>query len=222
MAKEATLLFFPALGTNGRIFDRQRQLPYEVVTPSWIDPGPDESLVAYARRLADGIDWPQRPIVTGLSFGGMIAAEIAKYIRPAALIVIASRTVWRSRSAPLYVTNALIQARPDGAVNSIDDLPRRLREVYGDFSPAEQMLFADMLAKESPDRLRRFAHMVGDWPGIKGLSCPILRIHGAADRVIPLEMGNADVVIEGGGHMVNWTHAEEVNNAIMQFVESLP
>jgi hypothetical protein len=30
------------------------------------------------------------------------------------------------------------------------------------------------------------------------------------------------VLIEGGGHMVNWTHAEEVNNAITQFVESLP
>ena len=43
----------------------------------------------------------------------------------------------------------------------------------------------------------------------------------ADDPVIPARKVEPDVVIPGAGHLVNWTHAERVNEEIARFVESV-
>ena len=60
------------------------------------------------------------------------------------------------------------------------------------------------------------------------IDVPMLVIHGDADRVLPFEKTGKRlpglikdvelVVIEGGPHAISWTHAEQVNNALLQFV----
>lgn len=57
---------------------------------------------------------------------------------------------------------------------------------------------------------------------------PVLIIHGDADRILPIEAtaarlpallpGSEYVVIQGGPHAVPWTHAEEVNSALLNFL----
>ena len=59
---------------------------------------------------------------------------------------------------------------------------------------------------------------------------PILVVHGDADRVLPLDKtgkrlsGLIDdvqlVVIEGGPHAIPWTHADQVNTALLDFLRS--
>src|SRR6201991_2047000 len=59
---------------------------------------------------------------------------------------------------------------------------------------------------------------------------PILVVHGDADRVLPLDKTGerlpgviADsklVVIEGGPHAIPWTHADQVNTALLDFLRS--
>jgi non-heme chloroperoxidase len=60
------------------------------------------------------------------------------------------------------------------------------------------------------------------------IDVPTLVIQGDADRIVPFASSgqrtaklvkNAElVVIQGGPHNVAWTHAEEVNNALLQFL----
>jgi non-heme chloroperoxidase len=62
------------------------------------------------------------------------------------------------------------------------------------------------------------------------LDVPILVIHGDADQVLPLDKtamrlpGLIDevqlVVIEGGPHAIPWTHADQVNRALLDFLGS--
>ena len=57
---------------------------------------------------------------------------------------------------------------------------------------------------------------------------PTLVVHGDADRIVPLAAsgqrtadaikGSRLVVIPGGPHGVNWTHAEDVNRALLEFL----
>ncbi len=57
---------------------------------------------------------------------------------------------------------------------------------------------------------------------------PTLVIHGDDDRIVPLAAsgkrtaglikGARLVVIEGGPHCITWTHAEEVNAALLGFL----
>ena len=56
----------------------------------------------------------------------------------------------------------------------------------------------------------------------------MLVIQGNADRILPFEKTGkrlpgliADIkltVIEGGPHAISWTHAEEVNDALLEFI----
>jgi non-heme chloroperoxidase len=63
---------------------------------------------------------------------------------------------------------------------------------------------------------------------LAAISVPVLVIHGDQDRVLPYEatgsrlpalLSNArSVVIAGGPHAIIWTHADEVNRALLDFI----
>jgi non-heme chloroperoxidase len=60
------------------------------------------------------------------------------------------------------------------------------------------------------------------------IDVPVLVVHGTADRILPFEAtaarlpGLVDdlrlVKVEGGPHNIGWTHPEEVNEALLEFV----
>jgi len=60
------------------------------------------------------------------------------------------------------------------------------------------------------------------------IDVPTLVIHGDSDRIVPISAaghrtaqlvkGAELVVIKDGPHNVAWTHAEEVNHALVQFL----
>jgi non-heme chloroperoxidase len=63
------------------------------------------------------------------------------------------------------------------------------------------------------------------------ISLPVLVIHGDQDRVLPYEatsgrlpalLKNArSTIIAGGPHAIIWTHADEVNEALLDFIGHL-
>lgn len=60
------------------------------------------------------------------------------------------------------------------------------------------------------------------------INIPTLVVHGDADRILPIDAtgkrmnelikGSRFVVIEGGPHGLNWTHAEQVNRELLNFL----
>jgi pimeloyl-ACP methyl ester carboxylesterase len=67
-------------------------------------------------------------------------------------------------------------------------------------------------------------------PDLAGLALPVLVIHGDADRILPLAAtgfrtaesvkGAKLVVVKGGPHGITWTHADEVNASLLDFLET--
>jgi non-heme chloroperoxidase len=59
---------------------------------------------------------------------------------------------------------------------------------------------------------------------------PMLVIHGDADQILPLDKTGKRlpdlikdmhlVVIEGGPHAIAWTHADQVNAALLDFLRT--
>ena len=64
---------------------------------------------------------------------------------------------------------------------------------------------------------------------VSRINVPTLIIHGDADRILPIAStaiplsksikGSRLVVVKGGPHGIIWTHAEEVNSALLEFLE---
>src|SRR6202040_58614 len=62
------------------------------------------------------------------------------------------------------------------------------------------------------------------------IDVPILVIHGDADRVLPLDKTAQRlpdlikdmqlIVFEGGPHAIPWTHADQVNTALLDFIRT--
>jgi non-heme chloroperoxidase len=60
------------------------------------------------------------------------------------------------------------------------------------------------------------------------IDVPTLVMHGDADRILPLESSGARtgklikdarfVLVKGGPHAINWTHADEVNRELLSFL----
>ncbi|SER45311.1 alpha/beta hydrolase [Pedobacter rhizosphaerae] len=79
------------LGADRRIFGKLKFPENTVINHiDWIPPQPKEKLANYAQRLSEIID-PSKPFaIIGVSFGGMIAVEIAKVLSPVVTIIISS------------------------------------------------------------------------------------------------------------------------------------
>jgi non-heme chloroperoxidase len=62
------------------------------------------------------------------------------------------------------------------------------------------------------------------------IDVPVLALHGDADQVLPLDKTGSRlpgliedvrlVVVEGGPHAIPWTHADQVNTALLDFLRS--
>ncbi len=83
--------FISGLAADKRVF-KHIVLPqgFETVYLEWILPEKEETLPHYALRLAAFINTREPFIIIGLSFGGMLAIEIARQYKPVATILISS------------------------------------------------------------------------------------------------------------------------------------
>ena len=64
---------------------------------------------------------------------------------------------------------------------------------------------------------------------VKAINVPTLVIHGDADKIVPLENSGSRLpalipgaqlhVVDGGPHGLTWTHATEVNKALLSFLK---
>ena len=76
---------------------------------------------------------------------------------------------------------------------------------------------------------------IGTWTtdfrdDLPGIDVPVLVIHGDADQVLPLDKTASRLpalikdiqltIVEGGPHAIPWTHADQVNTALLDFIRS--
>ena len=87
---DVPIILLPGLNGDARVFGPQVAAFPSLTVARWIAPAQSESLAAYAERMALALD-PGRPcLVGGVSFGGIVAMEMARHLRARACIVIAS------------------------------------------------------------------------------------------------------------------------------------
>ncbi len=83
------IFLISGLGADKRVFDFLDLSRYKTNHIEWIDPHSGESIELYAKRLAVQIG-KEKPILIGVSFGGMIAIEIGKQMETEQIIIISS------------------------------------------------------------------------------------------------------------------------------------
>lgn len=210
------IYFLSGLGADERIFQWLRYDGYRPVHIHWVSPVRGEAIESYAARLAEQIERDRTtdsPTIVGLSFGGMIAVEIAKQIATEKVILLSS--VKKRSEIPLYYR--LFRLFP---IHRIFPFKSILWAVYWLaywlFSPEgtdEKKLLKNILKDTDPGFLKWALHQVVVW---KNQEIPenVVQIHGKRDRIFPFRFVSPNYAIENCGHLMVMNRAEEISNLL--------
>jgi pimeloyl-ACP methyl ester carboxylesterase len=203
------LILLPGLGADHRLLEPQRAAFPQLVIPPWIPPRKNESLPQYAARMAE-IVAPSRDaplILGGVSFGGMLAYEMARHLKPDAVVLIAScRT--RKSLRPIYAPGRWLPVTAWSLAKLFSGPVIRFRHRR---SAAKRELLTAMFKESDSAFMRWTLRAILSWQSTPPADVPIYQIHGRRDRVIPASKVDADAWIPNGGHLINVTHADQVN-----------
>lgn len=201
------LVMLPGLAADATVLSPQKLAFPSLTIPDWLRPSPDESLHGYCKRFAERLRPFSPTIIGGASAGGIFALELARHLRPAAVILIGSVR------EPAELPRRIRYLRPLRHGTAL--IP--IRSVQWSAGPATRSKrphlagVARQLHQADPIVLKWSFNQVLQWRSSPELSCPVYKIHGEKDHVFPLACTQPDAVVEGGGHLISLTHGREVN-----------
>ena len=220
MARQVQLVLLTALGADERLFAPQREAFPEMVVPAWIPPQNREGLADYAARLAETIH-PVRPFVLGgVSLGGMVAYELARLLVPDAVVLIASCRRGRRVRPFLRYAGRLAAAIPHPVWAGAKALAPLAIGFLAGATMEQRKLLVRMFRAADPRFMRWAVGAIVRWEPPPLNAPPVLQVHGARDLLIPLAEEKPDLLIPEGGHLVNLTHAQQVNGFLARVIEA--
>lgn len=207
------IYLLPGLNASFPIFSRLEPLLPGSQILHYSAPKLNETLRTYSERLAR--DLPRNCFLVGVSFGDVLAQEIARILQPKGCIIISS-------------------------ISSPSHLPPwfRVGRLFGKRSLSLLLTSAGRVAGIAPNRIstratvrtREFSGLRGAWQrwAITELldwkpyspAFPLLHIHGDADRTFPIRYTRPDVCIRGGAHSLAISHPQQTATAIREFVQA--
>lgn len=206
------LYFLSGLGADERIFSRLVFPGYEVVYLPWIVPKKGETLPSYAQRMAKQIPEHQSFLLAGISFGGMLATEIAKTRKPEKLFLFS--TAKTKREIPLWY-------RIGGKMGLHRLIPKSLLRQSNSFTyylfdvsdPEDKLLLKTIMQESDTHFIRWAMSAIVHWKN-EELPINFLHIHGTTDRILPFRKIKNAIAVENAGHFMTHTHAAELNELI--------
>jgi pimeloyl-ACP methyl ester carboxylesterase len=201
----------PGLGADERVF-RRLQLAGTVHILQWLAPqSPTEPLRHYAARLAEAVPLAKPCWLVGVSFGGLLAQEIAR-LRPLARVVLISSLGQPTDLPPLLrlaAATGLHRLVPFGLVSR---LPRLAQWLFGARGGTEYRLLRQILRDTDPAFARWATAQLLAWcgPGLPGA----VRLHGTRDRLLPAGAARIEYSVPGAGHFLIVSHAARVSQIL--------
>jgi len=209
------IYFLSGLGADESVFIGLDLPGVERIYLDWIAPLPAETIEAYALRMAKRITDPN-PIIIGLSFGGMMAMEIAKHIRVQQLILISSAKTC-NELPPYFRVCRYLPLHKVLPLQSVAKSDRLMGFFFGVRSHAQKERLKKIIRNTTSGFNQWAIHALVNWKN-EIINTPVYHIHGNADKLLPISFVRADVVIEGGNHFMIMQKAKEISEHIQQLL----
>lgn len=198
---------FSGLGADYRVFQNIELNDFNLNHILWIPPLNNESIAAYAKRLLSQIKTPN-PVLIGLSFGGIIAVEVAKLIETNKVILISS--IKSKYEIPPYFRLAgkfkLHRLLPAKFLKTVNFLSYWF---FGIETKMDKQLLKQILFDTNPQFLKWAINEIVMWKNEIILN-NIYHIHGDDDHILPSFYIKPDVLIPKGGHFMILNKAEQI------------
>lgn len=204
----------PGLGADERVF-RRLHLAGTVRVLVWLPPhSATEPLAHYTARLAEAIPPGERCWLVGVSFGGILAQEVAR-LRPLARVALISSLV-----SPVELPLTLQLARATRLYRLFPPqllklMPRVAQWFFGARNGAEYRLLHQIIQDTDPVFAQWAIRQLLQWPGVAAAQ-PAIRLHGSRDRLLPARGVAVEHRLARGGHFMIVSHAAEISRILNQ------
>ena len=205
------LYIFSGLGADKRVFQNMDFSEFNANFVEWISPTENENIESYAQKLTEQIKH-ENPILIGLSFGGIIATEIAKIIETEKVVLIASAK--NEYEIPNYFRIA-------GKLKLHKLLPTKLMKMPNIFSfwffgvenNIDKKILREIL-KDTDEKFLKWAiDKIVTWKN-RIEHNNLVHIHGTSDRILPISFVKWNTKVENGGHIMTLNKAEELTKIL--------
>jgi esterase/lipase len=212
--KKIPIYFMPGLAAGPEIF-KNLELNTEKFTfhyLKWIKPiAVAERIDNYAFRLSKEIK-EENPVLIGVSFGGIMVQELAKFVNPKKVIIISSV------KSPTELPGRFKFARftkiyklfPIKVIENFEDYTKYF---LGKSLQKKAALYKKYLYVRSKESLKWSIYNIIKWEQIKPIE-NIIHIHGSADMVFPIKNIKNAIEIKNGTHVMILTKAKEISKII--------
>lgn len=178
----------------------------------WIKPlHVEEKIDNYALRLSAKIT-EENPVLVGVSFGGIMVQELAKFLNPRKVIIISSvkspdELPQRFRFAKFTKIYKLF---PIKVIENFEDYTKYF---LGKTLKKKADLYKKYLYVRSKESLKWSIYNIIKWEQIKPIE-NIIHIHGSADTVFPIKNIKNAIEIKEGTHIMILTKAKKISKII--------
>ena len=182
----------------------------EIVPVRLPPPQTRESMTSYALRVAAGLGLRPEDWLGGVSFGSLVAGEIARRRPVRGLILIGGALSAASFVRSIRWFGLIARVVPVTRIKTLLATPAALRFVFGSLPVSRMRLLRDMMIATPAALLREGMRLATDYRPAIPVLCPAHAIHGACDRLMrPPPVTNCRVV-PNAGHRLAVTHQNEV------------
>lgn len=211
--------FISGLAADKRVF-KYIELPegYEVVHLDWITPQKEDTLPTYALRMADKIDRNEPFALVGLSFGGMIATEIAKHYPAVCTILISSVPV--SKQLPVYFRMAGKIGLHKLVPVSLLKTSAATKRFFTREKNTDKKLLWQIINESDASLIRWSINAILNWQN-EIIPNPVWHIHGTRDEILPVKFTQPTHTIPKAGHMMVMTNPAVVNGFLATALTSV-
>lgn len=204
------------LGADERVFFKTNFGNNNVTHIKWLIPYKKETIQDYALRLSAVIT-TEKPVLIGLSLGGMIAAEIAKHIAVEKIILISSAKTkaelpWLYKTVGKIGFHKLIPAYFFKTANVFTNW------AFSNRTKEDKNMLASIMKDTDLVFLKWSINAIANWQN-ETIHPNTAHIHGTADRILPYRNIKNCITIKAGPHLMVVSKAEEVNAALIKLLD---
>ncbi|PBQ32160.1 hypothetical protein CNR22_10370 [Sphingobacteriaceae bacterium] len=208
----------PGLGTTKELFKNISVPNFQVKVMEWPEPKTGWNLKDYAREFVEQIDTTSPVNLMGVSFGGMLCAEIADMIPVNKIVLISSCKNRTELPANIRILKTLPVQKlvTDSLYRS---LASKLNWIVGfekDYLPE----FLRMLEQMPKNYFKYCVDMIIHWDK-KSNTQKIYHIHGNADNLLSHTSIKEYQLIEHGNHAMIVYKAQEINSLLNTYFNGL-
>ena len=216
--KKSLIYLMPGMAANQNIFEYLKLSEhYEINYLSWITPNKKESISDYAKRMCVRIK-DRKPILVGVSFGGILVQEISRLISCEKVIIISS--IKSNQELPVHMKIAkktnLHKLLPTKWIEHIEVLAMF---AFGNDLKQKFSLYQRYLSERDHRYLDWSIDQLINWSRSKADE-NVIHIHGLKDSVFPINNIQKPYIKIDGNHSIVLTQSQWLNKNLPKIISN--